>query len=40
MHPFMKIANEEAATAEQLASGHWNVLHLPINTRGVEVERS
>ena len=26
--------------AEQLASGHWNVLHLPINTKGVEVERS
>lgn len=25
--------------AEQLASGHWKVLHLPINTAGVEVER-
>ncbi|PLS29331.1 homoserine kinase [Bifidobacterium parmae] len=25
--------------AEQLASGHWRVLHLPINTAGVEVVR-
>ena len=30
----------DQVAAEQLASGHWNVLHLPINTRGVEVERS
>ncbi|NEG54949.1 homoserine kinase [Bifidobacterium platyrrhinorum] len=26
--------------AEQLASGHWKVLHLPINTAGVEIERA
>ncbi|MGE4626719.1 homoserine kinase [Bifidobacterium longum subsp. infantis] len=25
--------------SEQLASGHWRVLHLPINTAGVEIER-
>ena len=25
--------------SEQLASGHWRVLHLPINTSGVEIER-
>lgn len=25
--------------AAQLASGHWKVLHLPINTDGVCVER-
>ena len=24
--------------SEQLASGHWRVLHLPINTAGVEIE--
>ncbi|WP_449236924.1 homoserine kinase [Bifidobacterium angulatum] len=30
----------DQVAAEQLASGHWNVLHLPINTKGVEVERS
>lgn len=26
--------------AEELASGHWRVLHLPINTTGVEVQRA
>lgn len=25
--------------SEQLASGHWRVLHLPINTAGIEIER-
>ena len=25
--------------SEQLASGRWRVLHLPINTAGVEIER-
>lgn len=30
----------DKVAAEQLASGHWKVLHLPINTKGVEVERS
>lgn len=30
---------DELAAAE-LASGHWKVLHLPINTDGVEIERA
>lgn len=29
----------ERAAAEQLASGHWRVLHLTVNTTGVAVER-
>ena len=29
----------DAAAAEDLASGHWRVLHLPIDTTGVTVER-
>lgn len=29
----------DAIAAEELASGHWRVLHLPINTQGVTVER-
>ena len=27
----------DAIAAPQLASGHWKVLHLPINTKGVEI---
>lgn len=29
----------DQVAATQLASGHWRVLHLPINTKGVEIER-
>ena len=29
----------DAIAAEDLASGHWRVLHLPIDTTGVTVER-
>lgn len=29
----------EQVVPSQLASGHWKVLHLPVNTRGVEVIR-
>ena len=29
----------DAIAAEDLASGHWRVLHLPIDTAGVTVER-
>ncbi|MBM6699834.1 homoserine kinase [Bifidobacterium pullorum subsp. saeculare] len=30
----------DALAADALASGHWRVLHLPINTTGVEVTRA
>ena len=30
----------DEVAADQLASGHWRVLHLPINATGVEVERA
>ncbi len=30
----------DTLAAPQLASGHWNVLHLPINTKGVEIARA
>lgn len=29
----------DQVAVNQLASGHWRVLHLPINTAGVEIER-
>ena len=29
----------DAIAAEDLASGHWRALHLPIDTTGVTVER-
>ena len=27
-------------SAEELASGHWRVLHLGVDTKGVQVERA
>ena len=38
-HGDARTAIDEVA-AEQLASGHWKVLHLPIDTAGVKVERA
>ena len=29
----------EQVVSEQLASGHWKVLHLPVDTQGVQIER-
>ena len=30
----------ERIAAEELASGHWRVLHLAVDTKGVQVERA
>ena len=30
----------EQLASEELASGHWRVLHLGVDTKGVQVERA
>ena len=39
LHHGDAVADIDEVAAEQLASGHWKVLHLPIDTVGVQVER-
>ena len=39
LHHGDAVADIDEGAAEQRASGHWKVLHLPIDTVGVQVER-
>jgi len=39
LHHGDAVADIDEVAAKQLASGHWKVLHLPIDTVGVQVER-